>query len=161
DWTWNTVATASFEDGNGVLQYFEFDPKGVHVGDAAQIQAAGMIRYEPIRNLYFKLKYTYFAKHYADFQPEDLDEEDLYGRESWKTPSYGLMDFHAGYKLPIKDVDLRISFNALNLLGTKYISDARNNDSFNRQPFDDFDAKSASVFFGQGFRYSTSIKLKI
>jgi len=40
-----------------------------------------------------------------------------------------------------------------------YVSDARNNDTFNTPSFNDFDAKSASVHFGQGRRFSVSFQL--
>ena len=39
-----------------------------------------------------------------------------------------------------------------------YISDAQNNDPFNAS-YQDFDAKSAGVFFGLGRRYNVSLKI--
>ena len=69
DWIWNSADTVLLPDG---ITTYEFDPTGVHVGDAAQIQLGGLIRYEPIKNLYFKLKTTYFAKNFSNFNPEDL-----------------------------------------------------------------------------------------
>ena len=40
-----------------------------------------------------------------------------------------------------------------------YISDAQNNDAFNSPSYSDFDAKSASVFFGLGRRLNLSARL--
>jgi hypothetical protein len=40
-----------------------------------------------------------------------------------------------------------------------YISDAKNNDGYNTDPSYDFDAKSASVFFGLGRRLNLSARL--
>ena len=54
DWIWNSSETASISLPNFNYQY-DFDAKGVHVGDAAQIQVGGLIRYEPIKGLYFKV----------------------------------------------------------------------------------------------------------
>ena len=51
-----------------------------------------------------------------------------------------------------------IKLSVLNLLNEKYISDAQNNDKYNRPPYNDFDAKSAGVFFGLGRRYTLSAK---
>jgi len=45
----------------------------------------------------------------------------------------------------------------LNLLNKRYISDAQNNDGYNTN-YNDFDAKSASVFFGLGRRINISAK---
>ena len=75
-------------------------------------------------------------------------------------PNYFLMDLHAGYGFNIirSRVDLR--FSLLNVLNTFYISDAQNNDSFT-QSYNDFDAKSASVFVGMPTRYALSLKITI
>ena len=42
------------------------------VGDAAQLQIGGSLRYEPIKSLYFMGKATHFARNYANFNPEDF-----------------------------------------------------------------------------------------
>jgi outer membrane receptor protein involved in Fe transport len=48
----------------------------------------------------------------------------------------------------------------LNILDTKYIWDATNNDPFSPySEFQDFDAKSATVFFGMGRRFTTSLRI--
>ena len=52
----------------------------------------------------------------------------------------------------------KLKFNILNLFDTVYLSDARDNDDFNSPAFRDFDSKSASVFFGQGRRWSFSLQ---
>ena len=48
----------------------------------------------------------------------------------------------------------------LNLLNKIYISDANNNDGYATNPSYDFDAKSASVFFGLGRRMSLSARIR-
>ena len=52
---------------------------------------------------------------------------------------------------------LNIRFSILNLLDEMYISDAQNNDPYNAN-YQDFDAKSAGVFFGLGRRMNLSAK---
>lgn len=162
DWTWNSSETALVELPTYTYQY-QFDAKGVHVGDAAQIQYGGLIRYEPIKGLYFKLNGTFFGKNFASFQPEDLQGDDG-GRESWQLPNYSIFNGHAGYSFNVKDVRLSFRANVINLFDTVYISDARNNDPFNVGTEDmknDFDAKSASVHFGQGRRYTLSLQISL
>ena len=154
DWIWNSGDTVILPDG---ITTYEFDATGVHVGDAAQIQYGGLIRYEPIKGLYFKLKATHFAKNYSNFSPEDLRGATA-RVDSWIMPSYTLFDFHAGYRFNINKTRVSWRVNVLNLLDTTYISDARNNDRFT-QTFNDFDARSASVFFGQGLRWNTSVSV--
>ena len=129
----------------------------MHVGDAAQTQYGFSIRYEPTPNSYIKLRRTYFDNYYADFDPLSLNGENA-GRESWIIPAYQLVDLHAGYKFKLSDknkLDIRLSI--LNLLDEIYISDAQNNDPYNAI-YQDFDAKSAGVFFGLGRRFNLSAK---
>ena len=101
---------------------------------------------------------TYFDNNYSQFQPEDLQGVNG-GRESWKLPSYMVSSLHFGYKFnATENIPLSLRFNVLNLFDTVYLSDARNNDDFNTLDSIDFDAKSASAFFGQGRRWSLSIQ---
>jgi len=158
DWIWTSGETVEGVLPNGVMYTYEFDASGVHVGDAAQFQLGGQIRYEPFDDFYVKFKSTYFDKNYANFQPENL-QGDNGGRESWLMPAYYLTSFHTGYKFDIKDMDLNVRFNILNLLDAIYLTDARDNDDFNSPSFSDFDAKSASVFYGQGRRWNLSFQL--
>ena len=130
----------------------------MHVGDAAQTQIGFSIRYEPTPNSYFKLRRTYFDNYYSDFDAGTLNGENS-GRESWVIPAYQIFDLHAGYKFKLSDknkLDIRLS--VLNLLDEMYISDAKNNDPYNTLEQYDFDAKSASVFFGLGRRFNLSGK---
>ena len=165
DWIWKSGDSIVFYDENnniGVDAFGDtvnvvFDAEEVHVGDAAQTQFGLSIRYEPINNAYFKIRGIYFDNYYADFDPLTLTEGNK-GRESWKIPSYKLLDLHCGYKFKLSDkhkLDFRVSI--LNLLNEKYISDAQNNDPYNAN-YQDFDAKSAGVFFGLGRRFNMSVK---
>ena len=165
DWRWTSSDTVRFldDDNNPIIDDFgneiiaTFDADGVHVGDAAQTQIGFSIRYEPTPNSYFKLRRTYFDNYYADFDPLSLTGENA-GRESWIIPAYQLVDLHAGYKFKLSNknkLDIRLS--VLNLLDEIYISDAQNNDKYDAN-FQDFDAKSAGVFFGLGRRFNLSAK---
>lgn len=148
DWTWQSAETVDV-----VGQKFEFDAKGVHVGDAAQSTYAASIRYEPIPRLYIKASYTYFDRYYSDFEPFSLSVSNgNAGKESWRIPSYGLLSFHAGYRFMFQKSSLSLKGNLFNALNTMYISDARNNQNGSY-----FDAASAGVFFGQGLTFNISL----
>ncbi len=165
DWKWTSADTVRFLDdnnnpitddfGNEIIASFDAD--GVHVGDAAQTQYGLSVRYEPTHESYIKLRGTYFDNYYADFDPLSLNGANA-GRESWKIPAYQLVDLHCGYKFKLSDknkLDIRLS--VLNVLDEIYISDAQNNDPYNAI-YQDFDAKSAGVFFGLGRRFNLSAK---
>ena len=165
NWKWMSSDTVRFLDdnnnpitddfGNEIIASFDAD--GVHVGDAAQTQFGFSVRYEPSYNSYIKFRSTYFDDYYADFDPLSLNGENA-GRESWKIPSYNLIDLHAGYKFKISQkTKMDIKLSILNLFDEVYISDAQNNDPYNAS-YQDFDAKSAGVFFGLGRRINLSAK---
>ncbi len=159
DWRWTSGDTIrSYDQNNNLLGVDYFDATGVHVGDAAQLQLGSSIRYSPIKNVYIKLKAMRFDNHYADFNPFDLKDENA-GRDSWRVPAYTLFDIHAGYNFRYEKVYLDFKINILNALNTTYISDALNNDTYISGNQFNFDAASASVFFGMGRRITSSLKL--
>jgi len=165
DWTWQSQEEGQLEGNNGTLVInpdtgepytLAFDPRGVHVGDAAQLQFGASLRYEYKKNFYISTRITRFDKFYANFNPEDLVGVNA-GRDSWKVPAYQLVDLHTGYRIKYKDIPFNLRLSVFNLLNVKYIADARNNDPFASIPGTGFDAESATVFFGQGRRFNISL----
>lgn len=159
DWRWNSAERAEVIIGTGDTLIYEFDATGVHVGDAAQTQIGGSIRLMPIQRGYITFRTIYFADNYANFTPESLQGDNA-GRDSWKMPNYAMSDLFAGYTFKVGPKDqynLSLRLAITNLFNGRFITDARNNDGFNSPAFNDFDAKSASVHFGQGLRYNFSV----
>ena len=151
DWTWNSSETVVIPQ-YGSLSY-TFNAKGVHVGDAAQTALAGSIRYEPIKNLYFKAQIQYYDRYYSDFNPFYTQGVNG-GRDSWVMPSYYLVNIFGGYRFKLKEDVLLLSGSIINLLNSAYISDASNNgNGVNKN----FDATSSLVMFGQGLRFNVSL----
>jgi outer membrane receptor protein involved in Fe transport len=167
DWTTNSQNEIYLYDINTDKPYdtINFSAKGVHVGDAAQMQFGGSIRYEVIKNLYIKARYTYFAKNYSRFDLTNLDvayntngsiKYDNRDRESWKMPDYGLLDVFAGYDFKYRKLKFTITGGIINALNTTYISDASNNGDSNVK---NFDATSATVYMGMGTRFNLGLKI--
>lgn len=156
DWIWNSVGILTQPDGT--IQ--EFDATGVHVGDAAQTQIGGALRFEPKRGTYMMARATYFAKNYSNMDPESLKGANA-RRDSWQMPNYVVTDVHFGHSIRQKkggSIDMRLSL--LNIFNQTYIADARNNDTLgNIIGTTDFDAKSATVFFGLGRRFNASLEI--
>lgn len=173
DWRWNSSDSVRiYDDNQNLLKTQFFDAQGVHVGNSAQTQIAAEIRYEPINRLYFKPRLTYFANYYADFDPIALNGspssyewydsttgEHGNARDSWKIPAYAILDLHAGYGFKMFDQRFQLRANVLNVLDTKRIIRAQNNDPYNGQSYNDFDAKSAAVFFGLGRTFNFSLQM--
>ena len=153
DWTWNSKGFQS-NPANG--QVSEFDPTGVKVGDAAQIQLGGMLRFEPIKRSYISLRGTYFGKNYANFNPESLSGINE-RKQSWQLPSYFICDMNMGYSTKIYKMDADFRFNLLNVFDALYISDANNNGI--GAPTANFDAASATVYYGLPRRWTLSLEI--
>ncbi len=186
DWTTNSQNEIYLYDINTDKPYdtINFSAKGVHVGDAAQMQFGGSIRYEVIKNLYIKARYTYFAKNYSRFDLTNLDvayntngsiRYDNRDRESWKMPDYGLFDVFAGYDIKYRKIRFTITGGIINIprvaisfknngrimlpsfeFNNTYISDASNNGDSNVK---NFDATSATVYMGMGTRFNLGLKI--
>lgn len=152
DWTWNSTDSITIPDLNNYT--FAFDARGVHVGDAAQTMANIGLRWEAFKNFYVKVQYQFFDRYYANFSPFALQGANG-GREAWKLPSYGLLNFFAGYKHRFGKVNTFINGTVTNALNSMYISDGT--DNFYGQ---NFDASSASVMFGQGFRFNVALGIQ-
>ena len=158
DWRYNTGGILSiYNENNVLLNEIDYDAKGVHVGNTAQTQAGAAISYIPIRGLKIKPRYTYFDNNFANFNATDLKNEfgiDNRGRESWKIPGYGLWDLSASYELSFKVFKVSIYGTMNNVLNARYINDAQNNGVKAN-----FDAASATVFFGVGRTFVFGTKL--
>ncbi len=167
DWKWTSADSVRlYDDNNQLVQTEFFNAKGVHVGDAAQTQLGVSLRYEPIKKLYISGRLTFFDRYFSDFNPFDLNPEknpesfDDNGDpvDAWETPSYILVDFHAGYSFNVKKVRFDLRGSLLNTFNEQYISDARDNDSFSATTHS-HDAMSAGVFFGLGRRFNVSLAI--
>ncbi len=151
DWRWNSEATAYIfnEIGTAILDSLSFDTKGVRVGDAAQTQFSLGVRYEPVKGFYIKPRITYFDNNFADFSPEEL-QGDNGGRQSWKMPAYYMLDINMGYSYTFnKKYRAGIRLNLINVTDQMFITDATNGATF--------DASTAEVFMGQGFRWNVGL----
>jgi hypothetical protein len=136
---------------------FRFAAKDVRVGDAAQTQIGFAARFEPLKRFYLKPRWTFFGRHWADFDPYILQEfrysdgriTDNRNRPSWRIPDYHLVELHLGYGFTAWKMRFNLTGSILNLLDTYYITDAQNGATF--------DANSATVFLGQGIRFNATL----
>lgn len=152
DWRYTSGGTVySYDQNNELQDSLEYSAKGVHVGYTAQNQASLGVRLMPFKGFYFKPRITYFDKIYASYNPVDLSGNNM-SRESWKLPSYYLLDLSTGYEIPFKSVfKVNIYATVNNVLDRMYINEAQGNGGFN--------ATTAGVFFGTGRTYIIGTKL--
>ncbi len=186
DWRYASADSVKAYDANGnraVTLYYS--AIGVHVGNAAQLQYGGSVRYTIFKNFWVKAQYVYFDKNYAAFNPvgtagqaltnsqpsADISKLipltnqqgaliDNRNRDSWRMPGYGILDLHAGYSFKFQGANLTLMLHVLNALNTVYIADATNNYYPSRVGGNyDFSINNASVFFGLPRRYMASIRV--
>jgi iron complex outermembrane receptor protein len=151
DWFYNSAQNLYLTDEGGrVVDTVFFSAKGVHVGDAAQRQIVVGLRYEPIKRLYIKLRYTHFDNNYSNFDPFLLTGERA-NSESWRIPAYGILNLHAGYSFKIDKYFLSLTGNVLNVLDTVFISDAQNGDP-------GLSGTPVTVYMGVGRRWNVTLK---
>lgn len=146
DWRWNANVNATVI-GETDTTNIVIDLSDVHVGDAAQTTAAIGIDYEVFPKFKIGVDYNYYADVFAQFDITERDES----ADSWKMPSYGLLDFNARYKFNIGNLNATLVGNVNNILDTEYIADARDGSLH--------DASTSLVYYGFGRTYSLSLKI--
>ncbi len=174
DWRWLSSDSAIVTDQNTGAEKGKiyFDAHNLLVGDAAQLQLRESIRWSLpwkwSKGAYVKSAVTYFGKNYSQFDPLTLNptkfpnsfDENGDPIQSWQIPNYYTVDIFAGYNFSIKKVKLNLNFSIINALDQTYVSDAQNNDQYSGQTFNSSDARSATVFFGLGRTFMTSLEVK-
>jgi len=157
DWIWNSLSDSiplfNADNSNELVGYTQIDARGIHVGNAAQNQIGTSLRYEPIKGFYVSLRQTLNAKYYSDFSIANTTDMDGNVQDSWRLPNFNLFDLHMGYQFDIMNkYNVSLKLSVINLLNTEYIWDATNNDGYGPYAsfYQDFDATSATVFFGTG-----------
>ena len=179
DWRWTSSedslvlldddSNLPYIDVEGNVAIVQYNAEGVSVGDSPQSQYSVSLKYT-YKQLYLKPRFTVFSRHFADFDPFSLNGENE-GRQSWQIPTYGLLDLHAGYRLDLNGTNMDFRLSIFNLLNTVYLSNAQNNDAYGEWYFtnadrkyafseNNFDAGSASVYMGYGFRTNLSVRIR-
>jgi mRNA-degrading endonuclease HigB of HigAB toxin-antitoxin module len=131
---------------------YEVAVDGLKIGDAPQTQVAFAASVFPIKGLMAQVVYKYNANYYADWDPTGriVEGDNAPDRaQVWQVPDYGLLDFHASYKLPfdVSGVSFKVFAHIFNVLDEIYVQDALDNSQYNG--FDgDHDADDAEVFLG-------------
>ena len=152
DYRYKSADTIYIYNEDGTLNKKDFySAKNVHVGNAAQNQFSGAIKFNITRELYIKGRYTYFAKNYSNFDPGTLNGDNA-DRDSWKMPNYQMFDLFTGFNLKgFNKLEYHFNLNVINLFNFKYITDADNGVNY--------DANTALVYMALGRRYTASISI--
>jgi outer membrane cobalamin receptor len=152
DWVYqDDVDFTLYDDDQTELGTFNAYVKDVHVGNSAQLTGSLSVSYEILKDLRIGADYTYYGRHYADFDPTNRTTEADSGVDAWELPDVGLVDMNFNYKFKIGNLDASINGNVQNLFDAEYISKSDDGDNHN--------AESALVYYGFGTTWSTGLKI--
>ena len=165
DWRWASGGISYvFTDGGTVLDTIVFDATNVHMGNAPMRQFTNSLRWEPFKGFYIKPQWIWFGNMYAQFDPSSLrivksgnTVKDYRGLDSWKMPSYNLLDLFMGYKRKLGNAEATITFGINNVLNVVYMTDA----SFTASGItpDKYVPSIANAYMGQGRRFIVGAKI--
>ncbi|MDP2386357.1 MAG: TonB-dependent receptor [Bacteroidota bacterium] len=154
-WAYNDNKTVYlYDDAGNLKDTITLNAQGVRLGNAAQHQLSGALKYYICKGLFIKPRYTFFGRNFSDFNLVSLSGTNS-NKNSWQIPDYGVTDLTAGYECTYQGLKMNLNFNINNVFNTIYINDAVNNAATSQG----FDANSASVFFGQLRRYVVGIRM--
>ena len=170
DWRWTSEDAISYVYyEQQLVETHIINMKDVPVGDSPQTQIGSTISYNYKINKnskgYIKLKGMYFDKFFSDYKFRDYIDDQVFSTEDfivqdpWQIPGYALFSLHMGHNLFFDKSSLHFKLNILNLFDAKYINDADNNNASD-PPTRNFDAESASAFFGIGRTMRISLEYK-
>ncbi len=168
NWQYLEDVSAEYKDYSNPdvdLQYSLYI-KDIKVGDAPQTQFALSAAFYPVSGLMAQAVVRHYRDHYAGFDP--LTRDDPNDRDqSWKTPDYTVIDFHATYTLPIDlgGAKLQVFGHLFNALDEIYVQDAVDNSAYNAyrvngEIVNPHKADAAEVFLGLPRSFNVGLQLR-
>jgi len=150
NWEWKSDVAGEIFDGSGQsIKNVTVNADGLKVNDAAQTTYALGLTYKALEKSTIFLDYNYAGDIYSKFDiTRSTDRLD-----TWKLPSYHLLDLGFNHGFEIGGLDATLSGKMNNIFDVEYISDA----------FDDGDqhiATGAKVYYGAGRTFSFGLKVK-
>ncbi len=135
DWKWkNDVVAELFNENNAVVDTTEVYANGLYVGDAPQTQLGIFIKSKIFDLIDFSFNYTYNDRLYADFDPTSrFNPNDR--EQSYKLPSFSLVDCHLGYNFKLADYDIFTGLSCFNLFDKEYMMRGEDGSNHNLSTF--------------------------
>ena len=150
-WKWtNDVDFELFDENYQSVGTYNAYIKDLHVGNAPQTSAALSFTWECLKNLNIGGTFVYYDRYYADFDPTNRilvnDRSD-----SWELPSFYTLDLNINYRINVNKTNIDFYANVNNLFDEKYISDATDGISHNKE--------TALVWYGFGRTWTCGVKV--
>ena len=166
NWLYTDDATGTYRDSDGSDASYSYALKDLKVGDMPQGNLALGLTASPVDGAKIQLLYRYYALHYSNWDPtsrEYSDGETPDNLQTWKAPSYGILDINANYKIPFEyyGATPELFLNVRNVLDAVYVQDATDNSRFNSQPSggNNHLANNAEVYLGLPTSFNLGLKV--
>ncbi|MEN8194192.1 MAG: TonB-dependent receptor [Bacteroidota bacterium] len=166
NWTYIDDVQGYYRDyANDTQTEYNYYIKDLKVADQPQTSFVLGATVFPIKGMSVQLLWKMYANMYAQFDPTsrtDDDGVDIDREQSWKTPSYNILDFHFYYDLPIHlaGMSFQVFAHAFNILDTIYIQDATDNSRYNGiSGADSHSAQRAEVYLGLPRSYNAGVSI--
>ena len=166
NWLYTDDATGTYRDSDGTDASYAYALKDLKVGDMPQGNLAIGLTASPLEGSKIQFLYRYYALHYSNWSPtsREYSEGDAPDRlQSWKAPSYGILDINAYYKIPVdfNGVEPELFLNVRNALDAVYVQDATDNSRYNAEPFrvNSHTANAAEVYLGLPTSFNLGLKI--
>lgn len=152
DWTWTNdlVDVQVFDDQQNPVGEVDLFIAGLKVGNSAQTTAALGLEAKFFDGFKVGIDANYFGDNFADYDPNDRNDEGERGIQPWQIPDYYNVDVNFTYSFKVGKNEAIIYGNVNNLLDAEYITDA--NDGPSRSAVD------ASVYYGFGRTWTTGLR---
>lgn len=152
DWQWKNDTEGVVEDESGaILETIEVFAKDLKVSDAAQTTFAFGLNYKLLPSTFMYIDYNHaddiYAKYYITDRNNSSNRED-----SWKMPSYDLVDLGINHKFMIGDFNASLNAKMNNIFNVEYVSDAYDGPTSSQS--------DATVYYGTGRTFSIGMKIK-
>ncbi|MBI04412.1 MAG: TonB-dependent receptor [Pelagibacteraceae bacterium] len=160
-------ASGTYRDGDADVSY-AYSLKDLLVGDMPQTTFNLMATIKPIEGLTIQPLYKFYGRNISDWSVSGReyeaslspDSESIDRLPAWIAPSYGVIDLHAYYDLPMSfgPVKPQVFLHVYNLLDETYIQDATDNSSYNAWN-KNHTADDAEVFFGLPMNFNLGVSV--
>ncbi len=166
-WIYTDDAEGTYKDivADTTAKYI-YAVKDLMVGDMPQSQYSLTVSLFPIQGFTIAATMNYYDRFWANWDPisrEIKTGEEPDREQNWQVPSYGKVDLHAKYDLPIHfgNVGFQAYLHVFNALDAIYIQDAVDNSEYNAFAGDgkNHKADDAEVYIGMPRRINFGLNI--
>lgn len=134
--------------------------KDTKVVDAPQTQLGLALKWQTTKAIDMGVNVLYYDRLYSKMNITDKQNPNDEGIDSWKIPSYSVVDFRVGWAFKIAGLNSYASMNVNNLFNSEFIVEGWDNAQRNSAGNYAHDAENFAGFWGWGRNMNFSLNIK-